>query len=213
MTLNYDFEGIKRRVNPATCGLLASVAALVNVALLKIATHPVDPLDVEALAHLDSGVVPWLVASLVVDLAFYLLLIPVVWGLGGAVARGAGVVYALVGAVGATLLLRHWPVALYAADAERFIRITQVVYFDLWNGVGAVAAFVWWIAVARRTRDTHRIFAAFTLTMGILSLLDAVSFRFISFEAGRWVLMAVLGLLVVWPAAAALGPLRRQARK
>ena len=199
-------------VDPAACGLFASAAALVNVALLKIATHPVDPLDIAALAQLDAGVVPWLIASLVADLAFYLLLIPVALGLGGRVARGAGVIYALVGAVGAALLLWHWPASLVAADAERFEGITRVVYFDLWNGVGALAAFVWWVGVARRTRRTHRRFAALTLALGLLSLMDAVSFRLVSLEAARWVLMAVLALLVVWPAAAALGPLRSQAQ-
>lgn len=202
-----------RRIDPVACGLLASVAAAVNVALLKIATHPVDPLDIEALARLDAGVVPWLVASLVADAAFYLLLIPVALALGGVVARGAGVVYAIIGAVGAALLLWQWPSSLYAADVEGFENITRIVYFDLWNGVGALAAFAWWLGAARRTREAHRTFAAFTLALGILSLMDAMSFRLVPVEAARWVLMALLGLLMVWPAAAALGPLRSQAQK
>ena len=197
-----------RRFDPVTCGFLASAASVVNVALLKIATHPVDPLDVEALARLGSEAVPWLVASLVADLAFYLLLISVAIGLGGRVARWAGVAYALIGAAGAAILLWQWPAALYAADAEQFERVTRVVYFGLWNGVGAAAACVWWVAVAWRTRRSHRAFATFTLVLGVLAFMDAASFRLVSVEAAGWVLMALLGLLMVWPAAAAFGPLR-----
>lgn len=201
------------RVDPVACGLLASAAALANVALLKIATHPVDPLDIDALARLDPRVAPWLVASLVADLAFYLLLMPVARGLGGTAARWAGVAYAVTGAMGAALLLWQWPASLYAAEVERFARITRLVYFDLWNGAGALTAFVWWIGVAWRTRSTHRAFAAFTLALGVLSLLDAAAFRLVPVDAARWVLTTLLALLVVWPSAAALGPLRRQARK
>ena len=203
-----------QRFDPVTCGFLASAAAAANVALLKIATHPVDPLDIEAMARLEAGVVPWLVASLIADLAFYLLLIPVAMGLGGRVAKWVGVAYAFIGAAGALILLWQWPVALYAADAGHFERATRVVYFGLWNGVGAAAATIWWIAVARRWRRSHRAFAAFTLMLGVLAFMDGVSFRLFSFDWARWVLMALLGLLMVWPALAALGPLRsRRDRK
>ena len=97
----HTLERMMQRFDPVTCGFLASASAVVNVAFLKIATHPVDPLDIEALARLGSEAVPWLVVSLVADLAFYLLLIPVALGLGGRVAQWAGVAYALIGAAGA----------------------------------------------------------------------------------------------------------------
>ena len=197
-----------RRFDPVLCGFLASAAAAVNVLLLTVATYPVDPLDIEAMAHLDAGVVPWLVASLVADLAFYLLLVPVATGLGGRAAKWTGAVYALIGAAGAAILLWQWPVALYAADAVHFERITRVVYFDLWNGVGSVAACAWWLAVARRWRRSHRAFAAYTLVLGVLAFLDVALFRLGSVDAASWVLRVLLGLLMVWPAAAALGPLR-----
>lgn len=200
-----------RRLDPATSGLLASAAAAVNVALLKIATHPVDPLDIEALARLTPEVVPWLVASLVADLAFYLLLLAVAFGLGDRVAQWAGVVYALIGATGAVILLWQWPAALYAAEVEQFERVTRVVYFGLWNGVGAVAGGVWWTVLAWRFRRRHRAFAAFTLALGVLAFIDAASFRLVSVDVAGWVLTVLLGLLMVWPAAAALGPLRRSA--
>jgi len=204
----HTLERMMQRFDPVTCGFLASASAVVNLAFLKIATHPVDPLDIEALARMGSEAVPWLVVSLVADLAFYLLLIPVALGLGGRVAQWAGVAYALIGAAGASVLLWQWPILLYAADAVHFESVTRVVYFGLWNGVGAVVGCVWWVAVARRTRRSHRAFAAFTLVLGILAFMDAASFRLLSFESARWVLMALLGLLMVWPATAALGPLR-----
>ena len=116
-----------RRIDPVTCGFLATAASVVNLVFLTIATHPVDPLDIEALARLEGDVVPWLVVSLVADLAFYLLLIPVAMGLGGRLARWAGVVYALIGATGAILLLWQWPAALYAA--AHFVLIGGVTLF------------------------------------------------------------------------------------
>ena len=202
---------MKQRFDPVTCGFLATAASVVNLAFLTIATHPVDPLDIEAMARLKAGVVPWLIVSLVADLAFYVLLIPVAIGLGGRRARWAGVGYALIGAVGATILLWQWPLSLYLGEVERFERVTRVVYFGLWNGAGAAVACVWWAAVAWHTRSTHRAFAVFTMVLALLAFLDVVSFRVASTEVAGWVLRMLLGGLMVWPASAALGPLRSRA--
>lgn len=201
---------MKQRVDPVTCGFLATAASVVNLVFLTIATYPVDPLDIAALARLEQGVVPWLIVSLVADLAFYLLLIPVAIGLGGQRARWAGVGYALIGAAGATILLWQWPVSLYLAEVERFERVTRVVYFGLWNGVGAAVACAWWTVVGWLKRRTHRAFAVFTMGLALLALLDVVSFRLVSIDVAGWVLRVLLGGLMVWPAAAALGPLRRR---
>ena len=210
---NDNFESMKQRFDPAMCGFLATAASVVNLVFLTIATYPVDPLDIKALARLEVGVVPWLVVSLVADLAFYLLLIPVAIGLGGRKTRWAGVGYALIGAAGAMILLWQWPVSLHLAEAERFERVTRVVYFGLWNGVGAALACIWWAAVGWHIRHAHRAFAVFTMGLALLALLDVVSFRLVSIDVAGWVLRVLLGGLMVWPAAAALGPLRRRAER
>lgn len=196
------------RVNPVWCGFLATAASAANLALLTIGTYPVDPLDIGALARLDAGAVPWLAASLVADLAFYLLLIPVALGLSAGRERWAGVAYALVGALGAVVLLWQWPGALYRADVAGFEAVTRLVYFGLWNGVGALMGGLWWGAVAWRTRHHHRAFAGFSLVLSTLAFLDAAAFRLLPADSAGLILMTLLAGLAVWPSAAALGPLR-----
>ncbi len=201
---------MKQRFDPIRCGYLASASAAVNILFLKLGTHPVDPLDIEALAQLEASVVPTLVVSLVADLAFYLLLIPVALALGGRVVRWVGVFYALIGATGAALLFWQWPATLYAADADAFQRVTAWVYFGLWNGAGAVAASIWWGALAWRTGRTHRVFAVLTGLLATLSLVVFVLFRLGLKVVGGGILVVLLGLLLFWPLAAARGPLQQQ---
>lgn len=195
----------------AVCALGAAACALGNLATMALAVD----FDVArlfafgSLVDVDDAGERWLLASLWVDVGFYLCLVPVALGLArghqaGAVAGSvAGSVYALAGAAGAVALALAWPGHFEAFDAgipgaaQAFADATDFVFRRVWNGVCAGAGAAWWASVASGWRH-HRPLALLSAALATASLIEGLASTAGATAVADAVLGPLLALLPVW---------------
>lgn len=95
-----------------------------------------------------------------------------------------GTSYILIGAVGASILAFVWPYHLNeftSASTQQqetikllFGSFSQMVAGGIWNMFDSLVGGIWWIGVGLFIKKDYRILGWFTITVGLLSLLDSL---------------------------------------
>lgn len=222
-----------RRAN-RTAGITAIVStpiALASMAVVLSGANWDSSIFETPTRLLDYGAAAATAARLgmVLDvIGYYALLVPALLVLHRAMSRRqpdlagiatfAGATYIIVGATGAAILSAVWPAALNdvgsdGADAggitAAFDLITAAVFAGMWNLIGSAAIAVWLVTIGTLAWRSGRVFAAFTLVVGIAAAIETVT-SLLGFHAVASVALQVyLYGLPIWVAWLGVKLLRR----
>lgn len=148
-----------------------------------------NPIIIFSIPDVHIGMLRW---SMIADIfGYYLLLLPALffiheWLLGKTAWRNlitfCGTSYILAGAVGASILAVTWTSFLTkfpisSAEQQETIKLlfdsfSQMVYGGLWNLFDTIVGGVWWIGIGIFIKREKLFLGWFTISVGVLSLLD-----------------------------------------
>lgn len=179
----------------ATCALVGGATGIVSGVLFAAAFGVqvgVAAPDLTTLPASRAGLVRW--AALTDMLGFYLLAVPVALHLGRRfdawrdpvvlLATVAGVVYAVIGSIGAVVVASVVPPLLGSPDAAAALVLDVVrrtVFVGLWQTLETIPWAVWMAVTGLRLRRWSRGLGGTALAIGAAALLTAVG-RFVGAE-------------------------------